>query len=152
VMDLAEAAGEAQARAGRDTGPLPDIRATGRTETIAGHTCEHYVVAADGEQWDICAAKGLGFMGAFGGNPMAGGRGGLSVPVRHRQLYETFKDGFQPLRMERLADGRRELLMEVVSIDRKSLPAGHFEVPEGFRKMDMGGLMGRMPRVPRPPR
>lgn len=153
VMDFGAMAGEGAER-GEKPDKRPEIRPTGRTETIAGHQCEHYLITSDGEEMDVCAAKGLGFFGVLGGNPMAQGRGrgAASVPLEHRALYEQFKDGFQPLKIERLAKGKRELMMEVVSVEKKSLPAELFEIPAGYQKMDMGGMMGRMPRMPRPPR
>jgi hypothetical protein len=156
VLDIAGMAGPAMDNAAAHADKAPKITATGKTETIAGHTCEHYLIATDDGEMDICAAKSLGFMGFMGGNPMARGRGPApaSVPIEHRALYESFKDGFQPLKMERINKGKRELMMEVVAIEKTSVPASTFAIPDGYRKMDMGGMMkdamrGRPPRPPR---
>lgn len=133
-------------------GPAPKITATGKRETIAGHPCEHYLIESDGSTMDVCAAKGMGFMGMIGGgNPMSGGRGAASIPLEYRDLYEKFKDGFQPLKVERVEGERRTLFMQVKSIERKALDASLFAVPKGYR--DMSSMMrGGMPSMPRPPR
>lgn len=142
----------------KKVGPAPKLTKTGKTETIAGFTCEHYTyVDSDGEAMDICAAKGLGFFGMAGGGqgPRGGQMPGMgAVPIEYRELVNTYKDGFQPLRIERIKGAKRELVMEVASIEKQSLPAAQFEVPAGYQKFDMGGMMkGKMPKMPvKPPR
>ena len=76
---------------------------------------------------------------------------GSSIPLEYRQLAERFKDGFQPLKIEQVKGSARETVMEVKSIEKKSLDAALFEVPSGYTKMDMGGLPGRIPGLPRRP-
>lgn len=135
-----------------DNTKLPKIEPTGQSQTIAGHRCDHYLVTSDDGVMDICAAKGLGFFGISGQGGGRMGRGpGSSIPLQHRQLAEHFKDGFQPLRIEQIKGSKRELVMEVRSIEKKSLSPDLFEVPTGYKKMDMGGLPGRMPGMPRRP-
>src|SRR5262245_32410823 len=48
----------------------PDIKSTGRKETIAGYECQHVVIAAEDGQYDVCAAAGLGSF--VMGQPMGG--------------------------------------------------------------------------------
>lgn len=143
------------AEAGKDEPvKVPKIEATGQSETIAGHKCDHYLVTSDENVMDICAAKGLGFFGNGGRNAGPMGRGaGSSIPLEYRQLAERFKDGFQPLKIEQVKGSARETVMEVKSIEKKSLDAALFEVPAGYTKMDMGGLpgRGRIPGLPRRP-
>ncbi len=141
------------AAAGKDEPvKLPKIEATGKSETIAGHQCDHYLVTSDDGVMDICAAKGLGFFGSGGGGsgPM-GRRAGPSIPLEYRQLAEQFKDGFQPLKVEQVKGSTREAVMEVKSIEKKTIDAAMFEVPAGYTKMDMGGLPVRIPGLPRRP-
>lgn len=133
-------------------GAVPKIEATGRSETIAGHRCDHYLVTSEGNVMDVCAAKGLGFFGSSGGGSGPMGRApGAQIPLQYRHLAEHFKDGFQPLKVEQIKGSNRELLLEVKSIEKKSLSSDMFEVPSGYRKMDMGGLPGRIPGLPRRP-
>lgn len=150
TMDLKAMAESMKDRAA--DGPAPKITATGQRETIAGHPCEHFLIEADGSTMDVCAAKGMGFMGMMGGgNPMTGGRSPASIPLEYRDLAEQFKDGFQPLKVERVEGDKRTLLMQVTSIEKKALDPSLFEVPNGYR--DMSSMMrGRMPAMPRPPR
>lgn len=123
---------------GPDEEPLKGkFTPTERRETIAGRECTHYLYEEDGETTDICAAKGLGFP-VMGGTLAQSGQAG-SLP---RNLREHFKDGFQPLKTELVKGERRELVMQVKSIEAKSLPAELFEIPAGFQEMKMPSLPG----------
>lgn len=122
------------------------ITPTGQTETIAGHSCDHYLVGSE-QDLDVCAAKGLGFMGGFGNNPM-GGRGASSpMNVAVAELMQRFKDGFQPLKIERIEGGKHRTILVVKAIEPKPLAADLFEVPAGYHEMNMGAmkLPGRKP-------
>lgn len=130
-MDISDAQmqGEASSR------KAPDLKWTGKTETVAGHECEHLLVTDDdGTQFDICAARGMGTFQAMS-NAMG----------RNRQATEAWqrlgRDVF-PLKVQRV--GKSDMSFEVTSIEKKSLDASLFAVPEGFTKMDMG-RMGRPP-------
>jgi hypothetical protein len=125
--------------------PPPKFTRTGRTETIAGHDCEHVVFEMDGgKQLDVCAAKGLGFFGGpAGGGMMGGGRGGARIPAAYQQLVKEFKEGFFPLRMEMVEGTQRTQVFLVKKIERQALDAGLFEVPAGFQEMTMPGMPGR---------
>lgn len=157
TMDLKSMANDEKPD-GRKAGPAPKLTRTGKSETIAGYSCDHYTyVDEEGGTIDICAAKGLGFFGMMGGGqgPRGGQMPGMgAVPVEYRELVNTYKDGFQPLRIENLKGGKRELVMEVTSIEKKTLPASDFEVPAGYKAFDMGGMMkGKLPKLPiKPPR
>ena len=137
---------------GKDEGKLPKIEKTGQTETIAGHTCQHYVVTDDdGSTSDICAATGLGYFGGMAGGGMPGGKGpgAGAVPLKYRHLVNEFKDGFQPLKVEQIRGGKRELVMQVKEVEKKSLDAALFEVPKGYKEFSMGGI-GKLPKIPKP--
>ena len=115
----------------------PDIKATGRKETIAGYECEHIIVTGDDGQFDVCAAKGLGsFMRA---QPPGGrGRGAGGPPPGLDRLGADFF----PLKVQKVGG---EASLEVTKIDKKSLDASMFAIPDGFQKMDMGSMMRRPP-------
>jgi len=153
TVDLAA---QAEAMAGNETDD-PDfkIEATGKKETIAEHECEHFLVTTKEERMDVCAASGLGFMGGFARNPMArGAASGPSIPLQYRQLATRFKDGFQPLKVERIAGDKREPVLEALSVARETLAAYDFQVPSGFKKFEMPpGMADMMKKMSkRPPR
>jgi hypothetical protein len=118
-----------------DANAKESIKPLGTTETIAGHSCTHYRYQNEDEIYDICAAKGLGF--SVMGNQLgaSGGTGG-------RDFQNAFKDGFQPLKMDRIIGSKREPVLLVKSIARKALPASLFEIPADFKEVKMGGPGG----------
>lgn len=147
TMDLSQAGHQMP---GMDHGPAktPKITATGKTETIAGRSCEVYRYAEEAGQPDkmeMCVAKGLGYfmMGGGGGpmgrrDPMADVTGAAANP-EYARLY---KDGFFPLRVSRLEGGKAEQLMIVTKLEPKAVDASAFQVPAGYQEMKMPG-MGR---------
>ena len=120
-MDLGAVA--AASTAGKE----PKIVRTGRMETIAGYKCEHIEVTGDDGVTDVCGAKGLGgFM-----MPALGGRGGPGSPPGWQKALE---DMF-PLKV--VSGGKT--VVEVTNIEKKSVDATLFTIPDGFTKLDMGG-------------
>lgn len=133
-------------------GKPPKLTATGKTETIAGHTCEVYRFAEEEgkpETMEMCVAKGLGYfmMGAGGGGMMGRGRdpmAGVAGAAANPEYMKLYKDGFFPLRMTRIEGGKSELMMIATNIEKKSLDANAFKVPAGFQEMKMpAGMPGR---------
>lgn len=119
----------------------PKVTALGTRETIAGRTCENYVIETEDSKMEFCNTKGIGnFLSPR--NPM--GRGpsdGLSE--LDDDVYRTyFKEGFFPLRLTDLKDGKRRVVMEATRVEAKSFDASYFEVPAGFSEMKMPGMMG----------
>jgi hypothetical protein len=110
-----------------------DIKQTGRKETIAGVECEHVLITSDKDSFDACIAHGLG-MFPIVNNPMARN----DAPPAWQKLG---RDAF-PLKVTR---GAGDVSFEVTKIERKSLDASLFALPEGFQKLDMGAR-GRPPR------
>ena len=51
-------------------GDFPKVTSTGKTETVAGYTCQHWLVG-DKQDTDICMAKGLGYLVVVAENPGA---------------------------------------------------------------------------------
>lgn len=119
---------------GDDETAKVSFKPTGKTETVAGYSCTHYLWEDEGETFDICAANGLGFLPTMGGQMGSSGQG-ASLP---RDFLKTFKDGFQPLKMELVSGGKRELVLLVKSVTRKAMPASLFEIPAGFQEVKMG--------------
>lgn len=130
------------AMARRMTGPGPDslalgkITRTGRTEEVAGHSCEHYLVG-DRQDTDVCAAKGLGIMGV--GVQQGGARMEAEMrklAAQHPEWAEFLKDGFFPLKIS-TADGAS---IVVTRIERKALDPAMFAVPKEYREMKLPGM------------
>ncbi len=122
----------------------PKITATGKTETIAGRTCEIYryaEAAGKPETMEMCVAKGMGFF-MMGQGPMGGGGGplgNLAKAAANPEYAKLYKDGFFPLRLSQLEGGTPKLMMQAQSVEAKSLDASLFTVPAGFSEMKMGG-------------
>jgi hypothetical protein len=106
----------------------PDIKLTGKKETIAGVECEHVIVTSTDGQYDVCGAKGLGAF-ASTASPMSRGNSGPAG------LDRLGKDFF-PLKVQKVGG---DVAMQVTKIEKKSLDASMFSVPEGYQKMDMPG-------------
>ncbi|MGH7631619.1 MAG: DUF4412 domain-containing protein [Gemmatimonadales bacterium] len=140
TMDL-KAMGERMKQHAGHKKPGGKITKTGKTETIAGHKCEHYLMG-EKQDTDVCAAKGLGmFMGGSGGGGM--GRG-FALPAGYEEYAEFAKHGFLPLKVAAIRNGREEVVMEATSVEKKSLDASLFAVPAGYQAMDMGKMMQQM--------
>ncbi len=101
---------------------------TGRKETVAGYECEHAMVPEDdGTSTDVCLAKGLGAFVQMNG--LGRGRGGPQ-----RGGWEGYVGNDFPLKVQQ--GGRT--MMEATKIEKKTLDASMFTIPDGYRKMSMG--------------
>ena len=129
---------------------VAELEPTGKTETIAGIRCEHYVSVDDAKETDVCLAKGIGsFLGIGGGPPR--GRGpsaGQNMPSVVQRLAAKFKNDAFVLKMETKEAGTTTLSFEVTKLEKKSVDAAMLTVPEGFQ--DMSGMMQGLPGQ-RPP-
>jgi hypothetical protein len=125
------------ARGGADaSGARSQVTRTGKTETIAGLQCEHWLIKDDQGETDACLAKGIGtFMNT---GPGMGPRR-QAEPEWYEQVR---KEGLFPLK---ITQGGGRVTMEVTKIERKSLDPSLFAPPAGFRKMEMPGGMPRRP-------
>jgi hypothetical protein len=123
---------------------LGAIKSTGRVETIAGHSCEHWLLG-DQQEVDICFAKGLGYFG-FGNSPWAADvlkdlnlspalMKDLSANPEWARLIEG---GAFPLKVTVLKNGQPEMNMEATRVERKSLDDGLFRIPPDYTEMKLG--------------
>lgn len=128
---------------------FPKLTDTGRQETIAGHTCEHWLMG-DKQDLDMCVAKGLGYFG-MGGQ----GGGGLSAlknlafspkllaeAASHPEWVKFLEGGAFPLKITSTEDGKVRMNMEATRIEKKSLDDSLFAVPPDYKEFSMGGLGG----------
>lgn len=123
---------------------LGKLTSTGKQETIAGHSCEHWLIG-DGGEVDICVAKGLGYFG-LANSPWASDvlkslnlnpavMGDLSANPEWARLMEG---GAFPLKVTVLKNGRPEMNMEATKVERKKLDDGWFTVPPDYTEMKLG--------------
>ena len=132
-------------QSGRATGAqrqAPNIKATGRTEVVAGHTCEWYVMGEKADT-EVCSAKGLGFF-SFGQSPMRG-RGlssmdALAAMGADADTVKLFKDGFFPLKMAQNTRGKSQVVMEATKVEQTKLDASLFVPPPDYKEMKMPGF------------
>jgi hypothetical protein len=124
----------------------PTIEKTGKKETIAGYTCEIWNVTSEGKKTEICAAEGLTWIDL--------GDLGWSSPEVTVAAVATEANRF-PLRMITFdAAGAEDTRMETTKVEKKALDAASFEVPPGYRVIDMAAMMrgfgvpGGMPGMP----
>ena len=131
----------------------PEMKKTGKMETIAGISCEHYTITEETGDTDACLASGMGaFMGMGGG--MGGGIGGGRGPGGGgggggagrgagggggMAWSRDLEKGMFPLKVTK--DGT--VTLEVTAIEKKKLDVALFAVPDGFTEMPgMGGPPG----------
>lgn len=119
----------------------------GKTETVAGHTCTHWILG-DKQDTDACLAKGLGY---FGGGSDSGG---VFDKLRNIALGDKTKAALQanpeflkfveggvfPLKLAVIENGQSRTIMEVTSVERKPLDDSVFAIPADFKKMEIPGM------------
>jgi hypothetical protein len=121
-----------------------DFKATGKSETIAGQECEHYVYTTVGMNFDMCIASGLGFMpfahpGGMGGRGGSPGMGSNAMAAWRARFVE----GFVPVAMEMTSDAGN-MTMRATVIEKKAVSDDLFQIPDGFTEMQMPkGAPGR---------
>lgn len=117
----------------------PKITALGTRETIAGRSCENYLVETEKSKIEFCNAKGLGnYMSPRG--PMGRGPSNGLTEVDDEVYRTYFKDGFFPLRVTNINGDKRKLVMEATRVEPKALDASLFEVPAGLTEMKMPSM------------
>jgi hypothetical protein len=146
TVDWGEMTEEAADETGKDSSiDFPKVTSAGKTETIAGVTCQHWLI---GDKMDMCLAQGLGYFG--------GGSGGILDKVKNPALREKFKAqldanpefakfaeaGAFPLKIANIENGQAKTIMEVTSVERKSLDDSLFTVPAGYKKTEIPGIPG----------
>jgi hypothetical protein len=125
---------------------FPKLTATGKTETIAGHQCEHYLMG-DKQEIDMCVAKGLGY---FGMGNQAGGMAAmknlifspkmLAEAAAHPEWVKLLQGGAFPLKMTVSEGGKPGVTMEATKIERKPLDDALFTVPADYKEQKMPAM------------
>jgi len=148
TMNWGEMADKLAKEAGKDTpGDFPKVTSTGKTETVAGFTCQHWIIG-DKQDTDVCLARGLGYFG-FGGQS-----GGVLDKLKSLAFGDKIKTqldanpefakfvegGAFPLKVSQIENGQSKTIMEVTSVERKSLDDSLFSVPADYKKMEIPGM------------
>jgi hypothetical protein len=128
---------------------FPKLTETGQKETIAGYTCEHWLMG-DQQNLDMCVAKGLGYfgMGGQGGGGLAALKNLAFSPkllaeaAAHPEWVKFLEGGAFPLKITALEDGKVKMNMEATRIERKSLDDSLFAIPPDYKEFNVGNLTG----------
>jgi len=126
---------------------FPKLTRTGKQETIAGHTCEHWLMG-DEQELDVCIAKGLGYFGMGGKtaeglgswNDLVFGPKMLARAAAHPDWAQFLEGGAFPLKLTAMSDGKVMMTMEATSIERKALDNSIFAIPPDYKEMNMPGM------------
>ena len=126
--------------------PKGNLTRTGRSEQVAGVTCEVYAYQTiednKPESGEACVAKGVG---AF--QMGMGGMGVMSAQVRERMHSENpaaadlLAQGYGLLKLTKQVGGKSITLLEVTGIERVAPGDDQFKPPAGYHEMNMGGMM-----------
>ncbi len=107
------------------TKPPPKVTKTGKTDTVAGYTCELWDITDEGSKATMCIAE-EGF--SLFHIPLAG------APAQYAWMSELMDGKHIPLRVVTFDKaGVEEGRVEITKIDKKSEPAASFEVPAGYK-------------------
>jgi hypothetical protein len=148
TMNWGEMAEEMTKNAGKESsGDFPKVISTGKTETIAGLSCEHWLLG-DKQDMDWCMAKGMGYF-VFGGQSdgildilknLAMSEKTKAQLAANPEFAKFVEGGAFPLKMARVENGQSKTMMEVTSIERKSLDDSLFTVPADYKKIEDSGM------------
>jgi len=126
TLNLSEMVGQMAGRMtdGKDaSGDFPKITSTGKTETIAGYTCQHWLVG-DKQDTDVCMAKGLGYYGGGQAGSILDQLKNLAFGDKMKKQIEAnpefakfVEGGAFPLKMSQIVDGQSKTILEVTSVE-----------------------------------
>ena len=123
---------------GKSDDDLGTLTRTGRTETVAGVTCDVYhgvrTVRGKQEAGDVCFAKGVGFMPGYlaGAGPM-----GQGMEARFARIGAPPDAGIMKVTSD--VNGKPHVDLEVTKVDKRSLSASDFQPPAGYKAFQAPG-------------
>lgn len=139
---------------GQEEAEFPKLSSTGKQETIAGYTCEHWLMG-ENQEIDMCVAKGLGYFGM--GGQSGGGLASLKnlafspkmleAAASHPEWVKFLNGGAFPLKLSAMKDGKATMTMEATRIEKKSLDDSLFVIPSDYKEFSMPNV----PNMPSPP-
>jgi hypothetical protein len=117
------------------------ITKTGKTDLVAGYTCENWDIAGDKKEGTVCmASDGPSWFSI----PTTG------IPPTQAWMLDLLDGKHFPLRYVGYGkDGAtEETRIEVTKIDAKPVPDTEFQVPAGYKTIELEKMMGAMPGMP----
>lgn len=117
--------------------PPPKVTKTGKNDKVAGYSCEIWEIAeeAKGKVGEACIAhEGVSWF-SF---PAA------HLPGEHAWAAELLDGKHFPLRFVAFEGGAETGRVEVTRIEKKTLAAAMFEIPAGYKVMDLAQMFGGM--------
>jgi hypothetical protein len=133
-------------------GPNGKVTATGRSEVIAGVTCQVYSYEGTDEgkrmTGEVCLARGAGIMasGAMGNMP---GMMGMQQRQTMQQRLQAWgplgamlTQGYGILKATNYENGKLKGTLLVTAFQRGAPPDAAFQPPAGYTEKSMGDLMG----------
>ena len=119
-------------------GQASAIEKTGKKETIAGVTCEDWVIKdPSGSRTETCVAEGLPYIDLDALRHVTGSSS-WKADMRAKRTF--------PLRsVEYDKDGKELSRAEVTEVKKEKLADSLFEVPEGYARMPRAASNGRPP-------
>jgi hypothetical protein len=114
----------------------PKPKKTGKTDIVAGHPCEYWVMRHKDGDTEVCLASDLGGFYGFGNTT---GKGG--VPEWQEQLSKNYF----PLKVIGNEDGGRKVVLLATKVERKALEKAMFVPPASYKKMTMSMQMPANP-------
>jgi hypothetical protein len=130
-LDLATAGKAVAAASTAAPKPKTKVTKTGRTDVVAGYSCDVYEVddpSGAMAHTELCMASGLSMMALGLTGPFS------MLSAGDDEWKDVLSHGF-PLRvLMRDATGAPLVKMEATRIEKKSLPDSEFQVPPGYTK------------------
>jgi hypothetical protein len=109
----------------------PAITKTGKTQKILGYDCEQLIIKDAGTVTEAWVTKAIGKFQKFGMG------GGMQQEKQDDWQDNLAGSGMFPVRVVTKEGDTETSKMEVTKIEKKSLDASLFKIPEGYRKMNM---------------
>ena len=129
--------------------PVVKVEPTTETASIAGHQATKVMVYADGKPYqEVWLAKGLTLKADLDLKRLRGIQTQLTqaimADIPNRQAveedpaYEQLLDQGYPIKIVELGEsGEPESVTEVVRLDKRDIPEREFQIPEGYRRIDL---------------
>jgi Domain of unknown function (DUF4412) len=129
--------------------PAVKVEPTAETATIAGHQATKIKVYADGRPYqEVWLAEGLTLEADLDVKQLRGMQAQLTqaimtnIPnrqaVEEDPAYEQLLEHSYPIKIVELGEGGApESVTEVVRLDKRDIPEREFQVPEGYRRIDL---------------
>lgn len=115
------------------TKPPPKVTKTGKTDTVAGYTCEIWDMTDETTHATMCIAE-EGF--SLFHIPLTG------APAEYAWMSELMDGKHIPLRVISFDKaGAEEGRVEITKIDKKSEPDANFQVPAGYKIVDFAEML-----------